>query len=292
MPALKAARKLNIPFVYEMRGMWEESAVASGRWRQGGLAHRRFKRIETKVMRNADAVICISETLRQEAISRGINPDKITIVPNAVEYNLSESEASNLHTQVKEKIGDSAVVGYIGSLRKLEGVDSTAEAVSILRNRGIDTKLFVLSSESGQSELLAYCEKLGIAEHSIITGPVPHNQVEPFYNLIDVFVVSRPNKRVTRLVTPLKPFEAMQAGRAIVMSDLPALAEIVDDGITGRLYPPEDIEKLAEIIEELLLDDSKRSELGAAASKWIAENRTWEKVVGETTEVYSHLLAD
>ena len=292
MPALKAARKLNIPFVYEMRGLWEESAVASGRWRAGGLAHRRFRRIETKVMRNADAVICISETLRKEAISRGISHERITVVPNAVNPTPPETEYSELYAHVKGKIGNSTVVGYIGSLRELEGVDCTADAVSILRNRGLDTKLFVLSSESGQSELRTHCERLGIGDHSIIAGPIPHNQVPPFYNLIDVFVVSRPNKRVTRLVTPLKPFEAMQAGSALVMSDLPALAEIVEDGKTGRLTPPGDIEKLADTIEELLHDEPKRLALGAAAAQWVVDNRTWSKVVSRTSEIYHRLTQD
>jgi glycosyltransferase involved in cell wall biosynthesis len=292
MPALKAARKLGVPFVYEMRGMWEESAVASGRWRAGGLAHRRFRRIETKVMRNADAVICISETLGKEAESRGISPERITIVPNAVNPHPPEPENSELHASVKEKIGNSTVVGYIGSLRELEGVDFTADAVSILRKRGLDTKLFVLSSESGQPELRTHCERLGIGDHAIITGPVPHDQVAPFYNLIDVFVVSRPDKRVTQLVTPLKPFEAMQAGRALVMSDLPALAEIIEDGKTGRLTPPGDIGKLADTIEELLHDEPKRIALGVAAAQWVSENRTWSKVVSCTPEIYHRLLQD
>ena len=139
MPAMKAARTLGIPFVYEMRGMWEESAVASGRWRAGGLAHNRFRRMETKVLRKADAVICISETLRSEAISRGVPSGKITIVPNAVNPKGSTTSEPELLEQMKDKLGDSSVVGYIGSLRELEGVDTTAEAVSLLREAGLDT---------------------------------------------------------------------------------------------------------------------------------------------------------
>ncbi|MFL2947256.1 MAG: glycosyltransferase family 4 protein [Candidatus Poseidoniales archaeon] len=292
MPAMKAARTLGIPFVYEMRGMWEESAVASGRWRAGGLAHNRFRRMETRVLRKADAVICISETLRNEAISRGVPSGKITIVPNAVNPKDSTASESELLEQMKDKLSDSLVVGYIGSLRELEGVDTTAEAVSLLREGGLDAKLFVLSSESGQSELLVHCERLGIGEHAHVVGPVPHEQVAPFYKLIDVFVVSRPNTRVTRLVTPLKPFEAMQAGCPLVMSDLPALAEIVTDGETGRLYPPDDVESLANTIRELLEDEPIRTGLGTAAAKWVAAERTWSKVVNGTTEVYQNLLHD
>ena len=165
IPAMRAARELGLPFVYEMRGMWEESAVASGRWKAGGLAHRRFRRLETKVLKSADSVICISETLRKEALSRGVESEKITVVPNAVDPK-SGGEDSELLKEMKEKLESKLVIGYIGSLRELEGVDLTAEAVSILKSQGVDVEFFVLSSESGQNELREYCQSLGIAGQS------------------------------------------------------------------------------------------------------------------------------
>ena len=285
IPALRAARKLGIPFTYEMRGMWEESAVASGRWKSGSLAYRRFRRMETKVLRAADTVICISQTLRQEAISRGVEESKISVVPNAVDAEVVRNE-SDLFNEMKDQLEDKLVVGYIGSLRELEGVDLTAKAVSILKEKGFDVNLFVLSSQSGQNELRAYCNELGITEESQIVGPVPHDQVAPFYDLIDVFVVSRPDTRVTRLVTPLKPFEAMRSGTAVVMADLPALAEIVEDGKTGCLYPAGDAQALAVKIRDLLSDESKRDSLGQNAKNWILEHRTWESVISKITDKY------
>ena len=282
IPALRAARKLNLPFIYEMRGMWEESAVASGRWKSGSLAYRRFRRMETKVLRAADNVICISETLHNEAISRGVSEVNICVVPNAVDAEVVRKESDLFH-EMKEKLEDKLVVGYIGSLRELEGVDLTAEAVSILNQRGVDANFFVLSSESGQNELRAYCNELGIAENSHIVGPVPHDYVVPFYDLIDVFVVSRPDTRVTRLVTPLKPFEAMRSGCAVVMADLPALAEIVEDGKTGYLYPAGDSLALAETINRLFRDESTNRKLSLDAKSWVIKNRTWYSVVQKNT---------
>ena len=287
IPAMRVARKLGLPFVYEMRGMWEESAVASGRWRAGGLAHRRFRRMESKVLRNADAVVCISETLRNEAISRGVSSERILVVPNAVSHDASDSEEPELLSEVKMKLGQNPVVGYIGSLRELEGVDFTASAVAELRTRGIDAKLFVLSTESGQSELIAHCEILGIADHVHIVGPVPHEQVSHFYELIDVFVVSRPDTRVTRLVTPLKPFEAMYHARPLVMSNLPALAEIIDEGRTGLLYPPGDLPVLVDSIEKILTDKELAKLLGNSAKDWIISERTWSNVCSEYIEAYA-----
>jgi len=289
IPAMRAARKLGLPFVYEMRGMWEESAVASGRWKTGGLAYKRFRRMETKVLRKADSVVCISETLCQEALSRGVSKSKISVVPNAVDIDTNHQE-SELLIQMKDTLQDRLVVGYIGSLRELEGVDLTAKAVSILKEQGVDVDFFVLSSESGQDELRDYCESLGIAEQSHIVGPVPHEQVAPFYDLIDVFVVSRPDTRVTRLVTPLKPFEAMRNGRAVVMSDLPALAEIIEDGNTGSLYTAGDDQELSNVIRDLLENEVKRLELGNNARSWVNEHRTWRAVVSKMPFEYKKLV--
>ena len=289
IPALRAARKLGIPFTYEMRGMWEESAVASGRWKSGGLAYRRFRRMETKLLKKADSVVCISNTLRKEAISRGVDSSNIIVVPNAVDPSF-ESDESELYHEMKEKLSGKTVVGYIGSLRELEGVDLTAEAVSILKSKGIDVNFFVLTSESGQEDLRKYCMNLGISDKSFIVGPVPHNQVAPFYDLIDIFVVSRPDLRVTRLVTPLKPFEAMRGECAVVVSGLPALSEIVKDETTGRLFNAGDAQDLANRIVELYHDEEQRIRLGEAAKSWVEENRSWSTVIQGIPPLYEDLI--
>jgi glycosyltransferase involved in cell wall biosynthesis len=290
LPALKAARKLGLPFVYEMRGMWEETAVANGRWIRNGPAYRRFQNYETKVLRKADSVICISETLKKEAISRGVNPEKITVVTNAVEKNMGEnkSKSSSLKSAKESlKLSNSTkVIGYIGSLREMEGVDLTAKAVAKLVEKGHDVRLFVLTGENGQEELRALSKKLGITDKSTIMGPVPHQEVAVFYELIDVFIVSRPETRVTKLVTPLKPFEAMAMGKAVIASKLPALEEIIQHGETGLLYAPDNLDSLVESIEKCIHDEDLTKSLGDSAKDWIKQNRTWDIVVKNSLNAY------
>jgi len=291
LPALKAARHLNLPFVYEMRGMWEETAVANGRWRRNGPAYLRFQNYETKVLTKADSVICISETLKKEAIRRGVDASKITVVTNAVERSMLENkvDASEYKTAVKALncTKFTRVIGYIGSLREMEGVDFTALGVSKLIEKGHDVRLFVLTGTSGQNELQNYCEQLGIGDKSVIMGPVPHEEVAKFYDLIDIFVVSRPDKKVTRLVTPLKPFEAMIMGKVIVATNLPAIAEIIQNQDTGLLFEPEKIESLVSTLENCLQDPARCEDLGNAAQKWVLENRTWENVVKNPVTAYA-----
>ena len=293
LPALKAARKLGIPFVYEMRGMWEETAVANGRWRRNGPAYRRFQNYETKVLDKADSVICISETLKKEAISRGVNPEKITVVTNAVEKDMIENKSKSSRLKSAEDSlnlsTSTVVVGYIGSLREMEGVDLTAKAVAKLVDKGHDVRFFVLTGKNGQEELKALCKKLGMSDKSTIMGPVPHEEVPVFYDLIDVFIVSRPETRVTKLVTPLKPFEAMVMGKAVIASKLPALEEIIQHENTGLLYQPDDLENLTRSIEKCIEDPELREQLGKNAHEWVMKNRTWGAVVKNTLEVYKNL---
>ena len=224
-------------------------------------------------------------------ISRGVDSAKITIVPNAVNP-ISHSNIVEPSTisEVKESLAlgnNTVVVGYIGSLRSIEGVDQTAEAVAILAKQGLDVRFFALTSSSGQPELMQHCKTLDVADKSVIAGPVPHAQVMPFYDLIDIFVVSRPKTRVTSLVTPLKPFEAMMAGRAVICSDLPALAEIVDDGKTGLLYSADDIDDLASKINQLVIDAELRSTLGTNAQRWVEAERTWSVVAQKGLAAYA-----
>ena len=290
LPALKAARKLRLPFVYEMRGMWEETAVANGRWRANGPAYRRFQRFENKVLRAADSVVCISETLKHEAISRGIDATKITVVTNAAQI-IDDSDLQKHETfdRVVASLGlkpSTRVIGYIGSLREMEGVDLTAEAVAELMKQDFDVRFFVLSGTAGQEELRNLCDRLELGDSAIITGPVPHQFVPQFYQLIDIFVVSRPDAAVTRLVTPLKPFEAMAMKRAVVTSNLDALQEIVADNETGLLFQAGNLSSLVETIKRLVIDEKLISSLGNNAYDWIIHNRTWELVVKNYAVAY------
>ena len=294
LPALKAARRLNIPFIYEMRGMWEETAVANGRWMKNGPAYKRFRRFETNVLRKSDGVICISQALKNEAISRGVVDEDITVVPNGISPEIIENstpESDLEHVKSQLQISDkTAVIGYIGSLREMEGVNQTAEAVADLHAKGFDVRFFVLSGVSGQAELKSFCKDLEIENNSVITGPVPHNQVGGYYDLIDIFVVSRPATRVTEFVTPLKPFEAMAMGKCVIASDLLALREIIQHEETGLLYNPSSFLNLSSEIEKCLSNSELKNSMGKNAKAWVLQNRKWEDLVKRTFDSYHNTL--
>ena len=289
IPSMNVAKKFGKKFVYEMRGMWEETAVANGRWRRNGLAYSRFRRFENRVLKGADKVVTISMELKKELISRGVSGDKIVVVPNGIETLESIAESPKFETIETElnRLDGNMTVGYIGSLRKLEGVDMTADAVSELVKQGHDINFFCLTGVDGQKELIEHSIRIGLGNRALITGPVPHYEVKQYYDLIDIFVVSRPDYPVTRTVTPLKPFEAMARARPVIVTNLPALNEIITNLETGIITEDNELSSLVKSIEILISDQELRTKLGEQAKSWVINERSWSKLVQRYSTVYA-----
>jgi len=299
LPALRVSRRLGIPLVYEVRGLWEESAVASGRFRAGGPSYRAWRRKETEVMTGADAVVCICEQLRQEVRSRGAPEERLFLVPNAVDTGVfhppSPGELEELErsipeaAQIRERLRGHTL-GYLGSIRRLEGVDELVRATARMVRHGVDVSLLVVGDGSSLARLKRLAEEKAIADRTVFTGRVPHDHVPFYYSLIDIFVISRPALRVTKLVTPLKPLEAMAMGRTVVVSDLPALREIVRDGETGLVYRPvkgkDKGRKLATKCMGLCQDDALRLRLAQNSMEWVRKERTWSAVLQGALRAY------
>lgn len=288
IPALRAARRLGIPVLYEIRGFWEESGVASGHFVAGGARHRWWRRRETQALLGADAVICIGQELRREVVGRGADPHRVFVVPNAVDPEVFRTSEGDDWPEAVEAVRSRlrpVTFGYVGSVRSMEGVEWMLRGVGELVRRGHDVGALVVGG--GDLEPLALlAAELGITERVVLTGQRPHTEITAWYRLVDVFVVARPDAVVTRLVTPLKPLEAMAMRRAVMVSDLPALREIVLDGETGVVFNAEDAADLADKAERLVRDPALRESLGRRARDWVERERVWSKVVEIVPRAY------
>ncbi len=293
--ALALARPLGIPVVYEVRGFWEDSWAAShGAAEETALATDRYRMTrdaETAAMRAADAVVTLSETMRGEIIARGCDPGKVVIVPNAVDVDRfhpgprDATLAASLGIQP-----DEPVVGYISSLSAYEGIPHLLAAVARLRATGRRLRILLVGDGDEAATIAAHGRRLGLDDGTLLMpGAVPHAAILAYYSLIDIFVVPRTRHRVSRLVTPLKPYEAMAMERAVVVSDLPALREIVIPGETGLTFRAEDAADLAEVLGRLLDDPALRTRLGRQAREWIAAHRTWAENGRRYRELFERL---
>lgn len=295
LPAARAAKKLGIPFVYEVRGFWEESSVVAGRFTTNSAKYRFWRRKETQAMKSADAIVCICQQLRKAIAERGIDESRIFVTPNAVdpaefvppdEHAAAKAELPEDIREISDRL-PGCTLGYVGSLRKLEGVDELVRAAAELIKRGQDVSLLVVGGGPDLPGLIELARELGISDRAVFTDRVPHENVHLYYRLIDVFVISRPDARVTRMVTPLKPLEAMAMERALVMSDLPALREMSVEGETALYYQPGSVKDLADKCQSLIEDAEFRRNLGRNARIWVREHRTWSASLATLPEAYA-----
>jgi glycosyltransferase involved in cell wall biosynthesis len=277
--ALALRERYPLKVVYEVRGFLEETWV-SRTGGDGATADRYVlgRDVETACMAAADAVVTLSETMKADIVARGIPVGQVVVVPNAVDparFAPRPPDAALLARLGFER--GETVLGYVSSMVAYEGIGYLIEATRILRDRGRRVRLLLVGDGEERGALEEQARALGLLDEGIarFTGRVPHGDVGAYYSIIDLFVVPRTNDRVSQLVTPLKPYEAMAMQRCLVVSGVGALLEIVQEGETGASFAPEDPVSLADAVDPLLDAPAERARLGANARAWVLEHRTW-----------------
>lgn len=293
IPALRVGRRLGIPVVYEVRAFWEDAAVDHGTAREWGLRYRLTRGLETWVLKRVDAVTTICEGLRGDMIQRGISPDKITVVPNAVNIEEFASRDSN-DPELRRRLGleGAAVLGFIGSFYAYEGIDILLHAMTDMVGRLGNVRVLLVGGGPQEQNLKELAAKLGVIDKVVFTGRVPHTEVQRYYELVDVLVYPRLSMRLTELVTPLKPLEAMAQGRLVAASDVGGHRELIRDGETGILFRSGDAADLAAKVLRLLQTPERWPDLKSAARRFVESERTWSASVGRYEAVYERLTRD
>ncbi len=288
--ALRVGRKLGIPVVYEIRAFWEDAAVDHGTSREWGLRYRLTRAMETHVLQRANAATTICEGLRAEIVTRGIPASKVTVIPNAVnvaDFSIDGSRDEALATQLG--IAGKTVLGFIGSFYAYEGLDILLRALPAMLAGNPALKVLLVGGGPQDANLKALARELGVQDSIIFTGRVPHDQVQRYYNLIDVLVYPRLKMRLTDLVTPLKPLEAMAQGRILVASDVGGHRELIDDGKTGVLFDAGDPQALAARVLALLAAPESWQALRVAGRHYVDTERNWAASVARYGAVYASL---
>ena len=292
VPALSAGRRHGLPVVYEMRSLWEDAAVDWGRARYGDLRYRASRALETYVLRRADAIATICEGLKAEILQRGIPAGRVTVVPNAVNV---EQFTMNREVDVdlRRSLGleGRVVLGFIGSFFAFEGLDLLLDAFGRLIRRRPEVKLLLVGGGPEQERLRAQVAALGLNEAVVFTGRVPHEDVGRYYDLVTVFVYPRRRMRLTDLVTPLKPLEAMAQGSIVVASDVGGHKELLVDGERGYLFQADDAEALAAKLEHVIGQQQAWPSIRVSGRRFVETERTWDRVVAYYAPLYERLLA-
>jgi glycosyltransferase involved in cell wall biosynthesis len=291
--AIALREAYGLPYVYEVRGFWEDtwlSRHAATANLETSDRYVRSRALETHCMDTADLVVTLGEAMRDEITGRGVPADKVIIVPNGVsgEFLKPLPDGSALRARLGIGEGEFAV-GLVSSLVAHEGIGTLLEAVKILQDRGVPGRALIVGDGPERGALQRRAAELGL--DAIFTGRVPMAEVRSYHAALDAFVVPRTPDRVCQLVTPLKPVEAMASGLPVVVSGVQALGEIITDGVTGMWFPPGDAQALADRLQLLAGDPDLRRSLGENARAWVAKDRTWEHNAARYRDAYAHLGA-
>lgn len=289
--ALKAARRLGIPLVYEIRAFWEDAAVGNLTGTAGSLKYRLTRALENHVVAQADAVVTICQGLKDDLVSRGNDPARISIMPNGVDLALfGEPAPRDAALAESLGLGDGSVIGFIGSFYDYEGLDDLIAAMPALVARQPDARLLLVGGGPCAEALRAQAEASPAHDAIRFVGRVPHTEVERYYALADVMAYPRKKSRLTDLVTPLKPLEAMAQGKLVAASAVGGHRELIEDGLTGRLFAPDDPAACADALATFLAERDRWPAYRAAGRAHVEQTHDWARNVERYRDVYQRLL--
>ncbi|HRO60518.1 MAG TPA: glycosyltransferase, exosortase A system-associated [Burkholderiaceae bacterium] len=291
LAALQVRKELGVPVVYEMRASWEDAAVDHGTTTEASLRYRASRALESRVLRRADQVTCICEGLRGDIVGRGVDPARVTVIPNAVDigqFGLLTGRDAALESSLG--LQDKTVLGFIGSFYAYEGLDLLLAALPALLEQRPNVRLLLVGGGPEETALKAQAQALGIADKTIFTGRVPHDRVPGYSSLVDAFVFPRKSMRLTEFVTPLKPLEAMAQGRVVLASDVGGHRELIVHGETGFLFRHDDVDDIGRCVSRALGDRAALASVVANGRRFVERDRNWRVSVERYRNVYERAL--
>jgi len=286
-----AAGALGLPWVYEVRGFFEAIWSQDLDRAETAETYHRRRDTDTRCMLAADAVITLSESMRGDIVGRGVPAERVHVVPNGVDAAAFVPRPRREELVEQYDLADHFVFGYVSNLDHYrEGQELLVDAAVALREKGVRATALIVGDGTRRAEVEAHAEAIGAGDAAVFTGRVPHDEVLDHYALLDVLVVPRVDEQAARLVTPLKPFEAMAAGLPVLVSDLPALTEITGAGQRGESFAAGDAQALTEALAGLAADPDRRAELAAAGRAWVETERSWSANGHRYREIYDVVL--
>ncbi|VVT02086.1 TIGR04063 family PEP-CTERM/XrtA system glycosyltransferase [Erythrobacter sp. EC-HK427] len=291
LAAVRAGKRLGIPVVYEIRAFWEDAAVGNLTGTEGSLKYRLTRQLENMAVAGADHVMTICQGLKDDLVKRGVAPDKIGIMPNGVDLTMFGNPTARDEALAEELgIGSGPVIGFIGSFYDYEGLDDLIAAMPLLIERHPDARLLLVGGGPMGDSLKAQAEASPAAHAIRFTGRVPHHEVERYYALTDIMAYPRKASRLTDLVTPLKPLEAMAQMKIVAASNVGGHRELVTHGQTGVLFAPDDPGACAATLADLLDRRGEWDAIRERGKAHVKEQHDWHANVQRYQVVYQTLL--
>lgn len=292
-------KKLGIPCIYEVRGFWDLTRLAYDPEWETTDSFEEYGKAEEMCYKKSDHIFALNGQIKREIESLLANEhtNKITVIKNAVNIEKWRPKRRNEGLRRKLRLTEiELVIGYIGSIVEYEGIEVLVKAVTELKNKCKKCKLLIIgggnttNAKQTMIELKELIARLRMGRYISLVGQVDYIDIKQYYSVIDVICIPRRGERVCELVTPIKIFEAMSMEKAVIVSDVQPLQEIITHGETGLIFKKGNSNDLAKKIMRIYEDKTLMKELGAEARKYVKKNNNWKDITKKIYRVYKELI--
>ena len=290
--AVRVGHKAGVPVVYEVRAFWEDAAADHGTAQEGSLRYRLSRALETRILSSAEAVVTICEGLRKDIVARGIAAGRVTVVPNAVDverFSVIDTPDDTLKAQLG--LSGAVVLGFLGSFYGYEGLDLLVSAMPQLLKVRPEVRLLLVGGGPEEPNLRRQISAMGLEGKVHMIGRVSHADVGRYYSIVDLLVFPRKSMRLTELVTPLKPLEAMALGRLLLASDVGGHRELIDDEKTGFLFEPDSRDAIVRRVCDALDRRDLWPSVVREGRRFVERERNWRASVANYERVYGDAIS-
>lgn len=281
LAGVMAKRRLGIPMLLEVN-----APLAEERGRFGGLALPWLARwSERTVWRGADGVLPVTRVLGDMVVAAGVPPARITVIPNGI--NEAHFAAAPTPAEARRRLGwgPGIVLGFTGFVRDWHGVDRALRWMAS-SDAPQDAKLLLVGDGPVREDLERLGRELGLGDRFRVTGFVDRHEVPALVASFDIAL----QPAVTTYASPLKLFEYLALGKAIVAPAVPNIQEVLTDGANALLFDPVDEAAFARVLTRLAHDDALRQRLGEAARRSITEQGlTWQANARRVAALFASL---
>jgi glycosyltransferase involved in cell wall biosynthesis len=266
------AQRLGIPYVLEVNAPLVEEQE-----RYRGLELKEIATaMERVALRQADAIVAVSDAVKQHLASRGVPLDRIVVLPNGVDTSRFHAGLDGESIRKRYELTGRPVIGFVGSIKPWHGLDFLLDALPRMLARLPDLALLVVGDGPGLAALRARIAQTRFAQSITLAGRVPHDEIPAHFAAMDASVAPYGAEDDGFYFSPLKVVESLACGCPVVAPRLGQLTRLVQDGVTGRLFAAGDAAEFADAVVELFSDRARLSAIGRAASAVAHSEFGWE----------------
>ena len=284
-----AARQLKLPLVLTVDAdlLLERQLIGNPLIGLQGWLARQIAKFSFHLARK---LICVSKAAAQHFIDQwGIDPAKIAVLPNGVDLQPFENSPMPADARRQLGLGEGPTIMFVGSFQPWHGLETLLTSFAMVARHFRNAKLVLVGDGPVKSGIEAKTVALGLSAQVHLTGSVPNRQVPLWLAAADVVVAPYGRLPYTLWFSPLKLYEYMAAGKAIVASDSGQIAEVIRPGHNGLLFEPDNVIQLAETISDLLSDPAGRAQLGQNAHQQAVEQHSWQQYTHRLEQIYAEV---